>query len=255
MRIGKIQLVIALLAASAITAPGITFAAAKTEAVAGPDCSYESRFQKLHAIQTDGTYNYVDGIRAQLEVRKSILFSIIDCAMLNVEKRREELKKTAPEFQNSKVQNDIARGLTDAANYYAYKRTIVPDLGIQGTQDLAAEILAWRAGTYAPLASRQDNFEIWAQNQPLFAKTGTRFSMISPIILSLAVLNRDDIQKSFESAQMTFNWAEDLNAKARAALDQGDPEAGPLIKSSLASLSDVYKKFMEISGQVKKIVP
>lgn len=220
-----------------------------------PNCLFGPRLERLKAIQADGSQNYIDAIRAQLEVRKSLLRSAIDCGLKEIRLRQEKLKAVPADLQDSKIQKEISVGLNDTIDYYSNQRDSIDNLGIKGTQDLAKDIAAWRASNYAPLAERQDSFLVWSENQQLFSKAESRFSQIRPVVLSLSILDQDKIKSSFKEAEDSFDKAEDANRKAKEALEQGDRQAPELVKSSLEPLSDIYKKFLDISDQIKKIVP
>ncbi len=223
-------------------------------AAAAPDCYFRPRLEELRAIQADGTLNYIDAIRAQLAIRKSLLNSAIDCAILDAQNRQKELASVPAAFQSSSISQSIQKQLGDTLDFYSSEQKLVDSLGIKGTQDVAQEVADWRAGTYAPLAAREDNFILWTENQPLFDKTEARLNQIKPLIFSLTILP-GSLQSAWNDTQDAWTAAQSDNASAEDALRNGDPAAGHLIQSSLQSLAGIYKNLFGISDQIKNLVP
>lgn len=248
MRKGRLGIVLLALVAL-LTLPSVTRAADDSA------CSFGAKFARLRAVQEDGTQDYITAIKTQLGLRKSILRGILGCALADVHAREDRLSNIPPDMRDPDLQKSILKGLQSAEDYYNTELAQIDDLGIKGTQDMARDIAAWRLYTYAPLAARQDSYELWMQNQPFFSKTEIRFAQIRPVVLSLAVLNHDEIQNAFKEAEDKFSEAKDANTKAKEALDNGDDNAPALVKSSLVPLADIYKSFMALSDRIKKIVP
>ncbi len=242
------------LAVLAMISIGFPSAQAADKAPAQDPCSFAPKFARLRAIQADGDQDYISAIRAQLDVRKSILRAAIDCAMKDVTVRKAALDTISPELKDSKAQSEIAKGLNDSIDYYAAKRTMIDNLGIKGTQDVAREISDWRTSHYNPLISEEDNLLLWSKNQALFDKAENRADQIKPIVLSLKLVNQDDIQKNFSDAEDKLKEAQDKNDAAKEAILKGDDASGD-IKSSLEPLAVVYKKFLDLSDALKKFVP
>jgi hypothetical protein len=245
----------ASLALLTLAFPAFSRVQAADKTLAVDPCSFASKFAQLRAIQADGSQDYIDAIRSQLAVRKSILKSVIDCALKDVTARKTALDNVAPELKDAKVSERIAQGLDQSADFYATKRGIIDNLGIKGTQDVAREIANWRASNYAPIASQEDSLLLWSKNQPLFDRAASRLDQLKPVVLSLKLVNQDDLQSQFKAAESDLKKAEDENQAAKAAIENGDASAPETIKSSLEPLSTMYKKFLDLSDALKKLVP
>ncbi len=243
-----------------LTAAALLFgllAAATARAADAPStlnpCDFKPLFDKLHAIQSNGDQDYLEAIRAQLQVRKALLRSVIDCALEDLKHRKETLKTIR--FDDPRTLEDIARSLDASEEFYARKREAVGDLGIRGTQDLAQELASWRASNYVPLMAREDALLLWSQDQSLFSKAEARFDQVRPVVMSLKLISNDGIQATFKDAEKAFAEAKTKNEAAKAAIQKGDPAANALVRRSLEPLSGIYKMFLELSDEIKKIVP
>lgn len=227
----------------------------KTVMAAEDVCDFQARFEQLRAIQVDGSRDYIEAIRAQLKVRKEILRNVIDCALKEVRARQENFKKLPAEYQQSDTGKTIAKDLEDSAGFYAEKKKSIDNLGIKGTQDLARDIAFWRSHNYKPITEKQDNYWLWSSNQNLFQKTAARFAQIKPAVISVTLLDNEEVAAAWKEAEKKFEEASEKNAAAKVAF-QMDPEKAPiLIKASLEPLAEIYKKFMEVSEAIKKSVP
>jgi hypothetical protein len=227
----------------------------KPALAADDSCNFNTKFAELRAIQADTSRGYLDAIRAELEVRKTILKGILDCALGDVKNRKDELQNIAPDFDGSNVKINIGQTLDASVSYYTKEQQIVDSLGIKGTKEVARDIAAWRDTNLNPAASREDDLLLWTADQPLFAKTAARFAQISPVVLSLSLINQKDVQAALADAETSFTTAQQGNDAAKTALLNQDLNASELIKASLEPLSSIYKKFLEISDMLKKIVP
>jgi hypothetical protein len=246
----------AFLALLALVLPFAPMVRAATKPPTAPDpCSFVSKFAELRAIQADSSQDYIQAIRAQLAVRKAILRGAIDCALKDVTLHKAALDNAAPDIKDSKAEDEVAKGLEDSIDYYSAKRSSIDNLGIKGTQDVAREIADWRTYHYNPLISQEDSLLLWNKNQPLFDKASNRFNQLKPIVLSLSLVNQEDIQKKFQDAEVNLKDAVTKNEAAKEAIETGDPDALMAIKSSLEPLSSLYKKFVDLSDAVKKLVP
>jgi hypothetical protein len=217
-------------------------------------CDFQPKFDALRSIQVDAARDYIEAIKAQLRVRKDLLKAVVDCASKEIRQRQNDLKQLPPEYQNSPTAQSISKDLDAAAAFYGDKRKSIDNLGIKGTQDLAKDISFWRSHNYKAVTDRQDNFELWANNQSLFQKTTARFAQMRPVVLSVTLIDHQDIAAEWKSAEDQFKDAEDKNRAAKDALEN-NPEAAPdLIKSSLENLSQIYKKFMKVADDIKGTV-
>jgi hypothetical protein len=244
-----------ILSLGAILAVTATLAGATPALAAEDSCNFSDKFADLRGVQADTDRDYISAIRAELDIRKSILKGVIDCALEDVKDRKDKLQGIAPAFDNSTVKTNISQALDESAEYYNQQKEAVDSLGIKGTKDVARDIASFREGTFNPAAEREDDLLLWTANQPLFSKTASRFSEIRPIVLSLSLINRKEINEKFNEAEEVFKEAQENNEAAKMALLSQDMKASDLIKASLQPLSSIYKKFLEISDSLNKIVP
>ncbi|HEX4104199.1 MAG TPA: hypothetical protein VHZ04_01830 [Candidatus Paceibacterota bacterium] len=197
-------------------------------------------------------------LTAELAARKALLTRIITCAEENVQALQTDLAGVQTNAATAALQSQLSGKLDDAMNYYGLEFAKVNNAGIAGTEGVANEILAWRAGTYDPLADQVANFVLWSENQNLFTTAQNRLGEVQNLVsfMEQAAPN-PDLAQDLTSAQSLITTAVQENNSAENALMQSEPSEATLslITSSLQSLSDAYQKFSNISTIVQQLLP
>jgi len=237
-------------------APGLT--SAKDNAANKNQCDMSGNLQALSKIDTSGTLDYFQKIKQELDLRKAILKNVIACAEAEAKKIKTDLDNVGindPDISSLKTK--LSGRLDEAIRYYDGQLAKVNDLGITGTQDLSKEILVWRQGTYAQLASTVVNLILWSNNQGLFRKAETRLFQIGQTVTVYKIIGNEEIQGAFGDAEVALSKAKGQNAAAKDAFIRypAVPDTISPIKDSLAALADVYQKFFDVSDAIQKVLP
>ena len=242
------KLLISLPIIIGVTVMGVALAAENT-------CDLTSQYKVFAEATQKPSYSSED-IQEELSARWALLGATINCAQNDV----DALRASVPDAENDQaelVRDRIMDSLNEAGRFYKLKENSIKDQGIQGTKDLAKEIRAWRETNHENLANKVRNFSVWNKNQNLFDKASDRLSQSQFVINSLKLLETEDSQKLYYDAKSSLDVARELNRKAGDAIANGlsSDETLLLLKSSLETLSDTYKKFLAISGELTKVLP
>jgi len=210
----------------------------------------------IQTIQSNPNLSYIDEINQELVVRKQLLSKIIACAENDAQSLKSEVDGISVAAADKILQNQLSGKIDDAVNYYAIELAKLNGSGIKGSEQVAAEVLSWRANTYAELASNVDNFVLWSQNQNLFQTASARMAQIAPMVSFLSHVGDNDLANAFAVAQTSFNAAENENTSARNALAQSlsPNQTLTIIKQSLQSLADTYQNFFNVSDIIQKLL-
>lgn len=198
------------------------------------------------------------GLTAELTVRKALLTKTLSCAKSDAQALQDQLNTISTSDNAKTLQSQLAGQLGDAMNYYDLELVKVGDAGIAGTKGIAKDTLAWRAGTYDPLEKQVANFTLWAENQNLFGVAANRLTQIRNIVSFIThAAPNDDLQNAFTNAETLMQSANQENQAAKDALLRSAPsdQSFALIKQSLSSLSDAYKKFSDANTIIQTLLP
>lgn len=213
---------------------------------------------QIAAIQNDPTLSYADEINQELALRKQLVGKTIVCAQQEAQTFQATLASTTVGSSAEPLQGQLLSDLNGATNFYALELTKLNDVGISGSEAIAQEVLAWRAGTFLPLSENVNNFILWAQNQNLFDTAQERMTQTARAVSFLESASPNaSLQTAFDGVQSSFNDAESMNAAAKTALAQGisPNQSLSLIKQSLDSLSTTYQGFFNVSKIISSILP
>jgi len=214
-------------------------------------------FEAISKIQNDPTLGYLDEVKAELVARKSLLSKTILCAKASATEQKTALENApvTDNFQNLKTQ--WLGKLDDATAYYDLELDKTNNAGINGTQTIARDVLAWRENNYATLAANISNFVLWSQNQNLFTTADARLAQVQNLLSSPLFAENGDLQSDLQQAAVSLKTAEDQNTAAKNALGQSLPpdQSASLIQQSLSSLSETYQHFFDISTLVQSLLP
>lgn len=223
---------------------------------AADDCNISTdNLAAIHAIQSDPNLGYLDEINQELAARKDLLLKTITCAKNDAQSLRAIITNVSISPADRDIQSQLSGKIDDAINYYNIELEKLNGSGIKGSEQIAQEVLSWRANIYTDLAGSVDNFVLWSENQGLFQTASARMAQITPMVSFLSQANNSDLAGAFSAAQTSFNTAENENAAARNALAaswSSDQTLG-IIKQSLQSLSDTYQNFFNVSDIIQKL--
>ncbi|MDR3582168.1 MAG: hypothetical protein P4L67_02745 [Candidatus Pacebacteria bacterium] len=256
---GLLTVAFSATAFAAVTPAPVAVASAAT-VVALNDCGLTADdVAQIGAIQSDPTLSATEEITKELAVRKQLIGKTISCAQADVQSLQKALA-AAPVSGDAAagIQTQLQGRLNDAAIFYTLELGKLNDAGISGSESIARDILAWRAGTYAPLLGQVNNFILWTGNQNLFSTAQTRMNQTQQAVSFFESASANtDLQNAFDAAYSSFRTAKSTNANAQAALAQSLPsdQSLLLIKQSLDALSDTYQKFFAVTDIIKTLLP
>ncbi len=210
----------------------------------------------IQAIQSNPNLGYLDEINQELAARKNLLSKTITCAKNDAQSLRATMAGASVSAADENIKSQLLGNIDVAIDYYNLELGKLNDSGIKETEQIAQEVLSWRASTYVQLAGRVDNFILWSENQNLFETASARMAQITPMVSFLSQTNNSDLANAFSAAQTSFAAAKNENASARSAIVQSlssDQTLG-VIKQSLQSLSDTYQNFFNVSDIIQKLL-
>lgn len=235
------------------------FGFAHVPAAHAADCDITAGdIAQIAAIQNDPKFTPSQELTQELALRKRLVGQTVTCAEQEAQTFQANLASTTVESDAQPLQTQLLSDLSGAMEFYNAELAKLNGVGIAGTEEIAQEVLAWRAGTFLPESENVNNFILWTQNQNLFDTAQVRMTQTQRAVSFLESASPNaDLQTAFDSAQSSFNDAESENAAAKAALAQGlsPSQTLSLIKQSLSSLSDTYQGFFNVSTVISSILP
>ncbi len=214
---------------------------------------------KIAAVQNDPTLTPSEEVVAELALRKQLIGQVVACAQNEIASLRTFLGSAATSTSaETQIERQLQGRLDDASNFYTIELGKLGTAGIAGTKAVASDVLAWREGTYAPLAAQVNDFVLWSGNQELFATAESRMTQTQQAVSFLeSASSNADLQNAFNAAYASFESAKNANAAAQNALQQSLPpdQTLVLIKQSLDSLQSTYQQFFSVSGIIQKLLP
>lgn len=232
--------------------------ATTTPALVDPCAPSAADLAKLTAVRNDPTLSYSDELKAELAVRKELLSETITCAQTEASNLQASLSALTVTGDAANLSTELSGKLNDAVNFYSIELNKLNTVGIAGSQAIAREVLAYRTGSYDPLAGDANNFIIWEGNQNLFATAQTRMDQTSRAVSFLeSATPNNDLQDAMTSARSKFQNAQSENQAALQALIQFQPpdQSLAIIQESLSSLSDTYQQFFNVSTIIQTLLP
>jgi hypothetical protein len=218
-----------------------------------------SDIAQIAAIQNDPNLSALDEVKQELAVRKSLVGQTITCAQADVTSLQTSLDNaTTTDTASANLKDQLSNKLDDAENFYSLQLTKLNGTGIAGSEAIAQEVLAWRAGSYEPLRGEVNDFILWSGNQGLFATANNRMQQTAQAVSFLeGTSGNTDLAAAFATAQTSFNAAQQENNAAENALTQFLPpeQSLVLIKQSLDSLSLTYKNFFAVTSVINTLLP
>jgi len=257
--LGTACLVSALPAHAASSPVAVPVAEAAGPVTVSDSCGVtQADLDAIQAIRSNPNLSYEAELQQELAVRKNLLNEILTCAENQVVSLQAELATSSvSNAQASAIQSQLGDSLNSASAYYELERGKLTGAGIYGTEQVAQEVLSWRASVFAPLSDRVSNFALWAQNQPLFTAAAARMTQVGQVVSFLSSANSQDLAAAFATAQTSFVNAQNENAAALSALGQSQATAqvNLLIQQSLSSLAQTYQNLFAVSNIIQTLVP
>lgn len=223
----------------------------------GAECNLRPAAEKLESIQNAPLPDYPENLKQELAARQELLGAVIDCVALEV----DALQQTAAEIPATGdipgIKNDLQARIQEAKEFLERLRLKIPDLGIQGSKNMAREIKTWRDSSYERLQKETENLKIWSSNQTLFETAAKRWEQINQTLRRLKLLENENIQKLYQKSGESLKAATNLHRQALSDIKNYRPpeEVQEKIRLSLETLSQTYENFLELSREVKKILP
>ncbi|MCR4328074.1 MAG: hypothetical protein NUV53_00975 [Patescibacteria group bacterium] len=207
------------------------------------------------ALRKFSNSNSQDAIREELEVRRSAIFSILDCLDEEVQRLRTDMEGIhVNDTTMQTVYEHLIISLNDASRYYQTEREYIATAGIQGSKDIARDVREWRMNTFLPQQERIRMFIAWANNKRFMDIASNRLQELRRNVQLLKIIDQTGIQALFEESASHFQTAQGFNAQAGSALINGSNPSS-FIKYSLDALAITYQTFIKLSDSINVILP
>lgn len=229
---------------------------AKGHALAETGCNLTpEQFEQLKNLQSGSVPDDRGKIREELNLRKSLLKSVVDCAINETESLKESFSaiKISDEETRS-LQNQFLPWFSDMLNYYDLQKGLIGDLGLQGSKEFAKNFQTWRAGNFKPTAKLVADFILWSQNQELMQIAENRLSQMKRGVEIFGLGLNEEIRNGLADSEKEFKNAKSLNDGVKEKIRSYDSSDGTLdlIRSSLEALSSAYKKLFDLAEKINK---
>lgn len=215
-------------------------------------CTLSDGLQKFAETRESGS------TKLELDARKGLLFIVADCTKEEVETALEALDRLVVNDAELAVAKDqLAENLLQELDFAESQKARISDLGLQGTRDVARTLKEWRLNTHLPQTGNANNFILWSKNQELLVVATTRARQIDQTLRTLKLAEREEIKQHVEEGKRDLADATNASQSARESLRQlNNPDTtARLLRTSFNSLSSAYSSFIEVSNEVKKILP
>jgi PP-loop superfamily ATP-utilizing enzyme len=221
------------------------------------ECNLSAQVRTLKEAETAPVSNYLESVKLELQARKELLSSTLDCVLTEVQELQDAAAGLANTKETAEIKNELLQKIEDARQYLERQKAQIPNLGIQGTKNVAREIGNWRNSSYVQLQNEANNLKIWNGNQSLFETAGKRLEEITKTVRLLKLLENDEIRSLYEKSEASLKIAGDLHRQALRNILEYRPaeDISSSLKTSLEALSQTYKNFLDLSQAVKKILP
>ncbi|MEK7212662.1 MAG: hypothetical protein AAB686_03215 [Patescibacteria group bacterium] len=222
-------------------------------------CDLQESFQALKDLGVNPPGDYFESVRAELNLRKTMLGKTLDCATEEAESLKEEIRNLPESDPDvAELKSFFLGRLADVFAYYDQQKSKIGDLvSLQNTKNTAQDILLWRQSTWEPLVADSQNIILWNKNQTLFRTAENRFNQISQTVRLLKLLEQEDVRRYFDDSEKNLRQAQNLHLGAKRMIKYYRPagEVTETIKNSLDTLAKTYQKFFGLSQEVKKFLP
>ncbi len=220
-------------------------------------CDLSASANKLAEIQAVPALDYLENLRMELQARKELLNSAIDCVITETDELKAGVEGLPNRADAAGVKQEVISNIQNARGYLERQKGQIQNLGIQGTKNTARELKNWKDNAYAQVEDEANNLKIWNGNQTLFETAGKRLEEITKTVRLLKLLENDDIRSMYEKSEASLRNAGDLHRRALQDIKNYRPqeEIASSLKISLEALSQTYKNFLDLSQAVKKILP
>lgn len=249
----KIKIIFAVVLFSLF--PLVSQAAEPAHNAAGCDLSVEAK--ALAEAKAAPVSDFLEGVRLELRARKALLVAAIDCIMAETDELKREAENL-PEIRDiARIKQEIVLNIRDAREYLERQKGQIPNLGIQGTKDVAREIKSWRNGSYARLKNEVSNLKVWSGNQTLFETAKKRLEEITRTVRLLKLLENDEVWSIYEKSEISLKKADNIHRRALQNIKEcrSQEEIAGSLKASLETLFQTYQNFLDLSQAAKKILP
>ncbi|MEK7193220.1 MAG: hypothetical protein AAB652_00310 [Patescibacteria group bacterium] len=227
-----------------------------THAAPPGTCELASQVSELRKLQGGTGEKNPQGLLTELQARKNILTTILSCSLKEVRGLSLNINDLSLPSESLKpVKNRLGNAFNETIAYYEAQKLKIDTLGIQGSKDLAKNILEWRIGNYAPLSEKTVSFILWAKNQYLIKAANQRSAQITQTIKALKLTEDADIKKLLADANVNLLAAEETNLLTEKAFINDEEHYADSLKESLEKLALTYQNFFDLSEAVNKILP
>ncbi len=213
------------------------------------------QFDQLKNLESSSAPDNQEKIREELSLRKSLLKTVVDCAVNETENLKESFSTVKVSDEETKsLQNQFLPWFSDMLNYYDLQKGLIDDLGLRGSKEFAKNFQTWRAGNFKPTAILVANFILWSQNQELMQIAQNRLDQMKRGVEIFNLGLNEEVRNGLADSEEEFKNAKSLNDEVKEKIRSYDSSDGTLdlIRSSLEALSSTYKKLFDLAEKINK---
>lgn len=237
----------------------VTFAIPSLRSAQAADiCNFKNAAKEISEAQSVSRSDYnSENIKKELDIRKKFLYQVVDCAVSEAYALQSSLKSIQSDYSNVKEGRDkLISKINDIIDYYGSQRTIITDLGIEGSKNFSVNFKSWRDSNYLPVSEIVKNFLVFSRNQELLQTARDRFNQINISMKALGLTENKKISDLLNEADKNLRTADGQNGEAANTFKRlsWPNDVSGLMISSLQYLKNAYQNFFEISQESQKII-
>lgn len=226
--------------------------------LAEESCNFQAEIESLNSL-ADKDLDYLESLKAELEIRRIILKKVTDCSLSEVRELKNQLNELKSDsIDNNSVRARILRDLDLLTNYYRVQQAGINDLDLGGSRALARRLLDWRVSDHRHTLDKASVFITWMKNQDLISSAERRLGQAGRLILAFKLTSVGEVMEPYSKANAALTEAKKANAEAKQAINSSfypADEMSNMLKLTLESLSSVYQNLFEFNDVFKNLLP
>lgn len=222
-------------------------------------CQFDAQLKELTAIKNKTDLAQEQRLGAELELRKTIIGKVADCATKETNTFKETVSAVSSQgdLEIQEVILQFNEDLDDAILYYENQKAKLNGIELDNTKKLAREISGWRSSHYLPIIENISNFLIWNKNQELLKTTERRLAAVEKSVKDSSREEKEEAEILLALAKTNLLYAQSSHQRARRIfIEPFAPKDAPfLIKGTLESLAQTYNIFLKINKIITAVSP
>lgn len=222
------------------------------------NCLLQKQLNELENLK-NADLSKEEKLSAEEKLKKEIVISLFNCSLKEVDFLKSKLEELSLSDEGAKIiRQELIEKLNTIADYY---KTQKEESEISNSFDIkitAKNLKNWREENYKPIQQKIATFILWVNNQALFDTAQIRFDKLSQAAKALKIIDQDEkeIQNLIQKASDILKTAQTNNFLAKQALKNSNfaNDALIFIRASLNNLHQVYQVFLELGGNIRRLL-